>query len=192
MPRLSIEGDHAKVELLSRRRQKKLGFRPEPRLVKRVSGKRLRFAYSLGMSLAHVLFPKNFPEIVASGRGRKTTYSAAIELDAKSQAAINDWYAFHMRTANFVLHEKRLKRMGIDEKADALNSCGIIVNKKPMNVGVTQKGSLVFFEVVNVNVQLLEAKIRVLPESLKKKQAARLLSALKKIYNGQNEIFVHN
>src|SRR3989344_5980777 len=95
--RFKIHGEHARVRSLKPEEQRKIGFRPEPLIVRRKSRKPLSPVYSAAMLLAHMLYPENFPEIAATSAKRKhhMTYSVFAPTDAQSRKATKSFYRRH-------------------------------------------------------------------------------------------------
>jgi len=179
---ININGDHAKVRTLTYREKKVLLPHTAGQVVERKAVP-ITFnpAYSRAMTLAWLLFPKNFPTQLASARtNRLKTYSNQINLNRESQQIIENYYKrrrFDRQT------EHSAKTAAIAEKANqTLFEAGIDVNGNSMNYGLHKK-TPVFFEVTKLHFGPLTNYINSLPErtpaqSLRKKQAKALLHSL--------------
>jgi len=192
MPRkIRIRSDEAEVRTLGRSAKKR--FKGHPELVRRVSYKKHMPGHSLAKSIAWLLYPEHFPKPVASGTDRRTGYTERVVLDSQSQKGIEGWY-----DGNFIAYKNHNARVITNaslKQEEILDESGISANSIPMNVGVTKKGKLMFFEVVKIFPGKLEKKILAMPEatgqeSLRKKQALELLQGIKKIAGGKKEIWV--
>lgn len=141
------------------------------------------FKYQLAQTLANLIFPKLFPEIVAVGRSGKRVYSNKVELTKASQHGIEDYYKKGERTSATLMHENKVHNsFELSKLAADLRNKGIVVQKNPGNVGFRKKGGKpVFFEVWEMNINLLEETINKEKISkLKRKQALEVLDALKR------------
>ncbi|MDD5163355.1 MAG: hypothetical protein PHD95_04060 [Candidatus ainarchaeum sp.] len=209
--RISIRGDHARVKTLSRRRHSRLGFDPEPRIVQRKSKKILVRSYSVAMALAHILYPENFPKLVASSLDRKTTFSEQVQTNKNSHKAVKSFYRrlpyrkaldsvfprlrvlkdLKYNPRKYRAHEEKVKQNAIPLADEVLSESGIEINPKAMNIGFAKNGSPVFFEITGIYPKVLRKKIESMQESLEKKQAMQLLEAIEAEAKGNVLIFVH-
>ena len=189
---LRIHADHADVYTLHGGAQKRIFKKPLGfQVVKRKSTVPNPKSYSRAMTLAHVLWPNNFPRILASGTKlsgeahSKVTYSKRVRLTDHSEAAIHENYEHKKLPHEKVLYKEhdRMLQKHVHTLEERLAQNGVFINYKSMNVGKTKKG-FVFFEVGMVNVILLSKYIRTLGEKtsaqrLQKKQALQLVESLK-------------
>ncbi len=201
-----IEGEHAKIRIETKGKLK--GY------VRRF-GKVQKREYSLSMAMAHVMFPENFPKPIASGDpapkqksiNRQVTYSEPVLLDDQSQRAIEDIYEGmkENKIANEVApeHMAKLGKHGIYEGGQrqensilhSFESAGIKTNSLPTNVGFNVHGTPIFFEVLEINVSLLEKAIKKVKDPLRKKQAIKVLEGLKQMIPEKDHKYfvqVHN
>ena len=228
--RLNILGEHAVVRTLGRVEQAKL-FASSP-LKKSRGGRAFQLAkdalktrrrmgfiierkqhngkvslpasYSAAMSLAHLLFPKNFPEPVAtrlkqSGQAHsKTVYTKQVSITRESQEGINSFYRdirhsygmglqgltsiLRFEDTNYYKYHKEYK-VEIKAAEVKFDEMGLSVNHKEMNVGIRKlngKKEFVFFEIDGINIEKLTDYVLKLPsqtpaQQLKKTQAMNLL-----------------
>ena len=153
-------------------------------------------SYSSAMSLANLLFPNNFPRIIATGLKEQSNlhssvvYSKLVPLKKESQRGINSFYTNRMqrRGLNFLetpYHKYSVaNKTSIREVARKLEESGLVINDALMNVGISQNGakkSFVFFEVSGIDLFKIRKYINALPTStasqkLLKAQAERLVS----------------
>jgi len=190
--RFSIRGDHAKVNTLSKSKKKKLGFSGRQRIVQRAAESRLPVSYSAALCLANLLYPRNFPRLMASGLDKKTTFSRLVEIDKPSQKAINSFYRRRYDSAQYKHHE-------INVNSEATHNVwlkikkesGISINWGAMNIGFRNKNP-VFFEIHLIDLKKLNSKILALPEGKKKQLAMSLFKMLEEAdYSGNNTIYPH-
>lgn len=188
-----ISGEHAFVNSFGKdfSKEERIAFKRR-RIVKRVSKRELPKAYSIALCIANLLYPKNFPKIIASGIDKKTTYSKRIHLSDGSQKGINAFYKDReiartvggryknpWRGIAFLRHEKNVAEKITKIAGKIESESGIRVNYLAVNVG--EKGKeIVFFEVFSIDSLRLKQKIGSLRESLKKKQLLELFEELEK------------
>lgn len=199
--KINILGDHAEVRSLRKNEQKRLGFSPKPEIVVRRAHRQVNLKYSAAMTIAHLLYPRHFPEHLGSGLSPETTYSKRIYLTKKSQKGIDSLDSRKLSFGDRLLqaYRKHLKDIGNEAKKmseNILKESGINADAYSSNVGRRASGHLVFFEVENINLQVLEKKINSLPggsptQELKKKQAMELFNFLKKHSDGYATVDVH-
>ena len=197
--RLYIAGEHASTHQLDGKWKKKIFKRklkypiimrtarhtsPNPRL------------YSIGHSLAHLLYPKNFPKILASGlpghspQGSfRITYSKKAKLTKESQSGIEGYYKSQIGSANGA-KDYSLHVAGIIRKAENLafriyQESGLSFNSLTMNTGKSVKKNVIYFELDNIYLPRTISFVEKMPQEtpaqkLRKKQAYALLEALGK------------
>jgi len=201
---LLIFGEHATVKSLGRR-QRPRGFPRRVLVVERNQGRNLTQAYSVAMTLASLLYPKNFPQQLASGLDRKTTYSKRVVLGKRSQKGIEGFYKninkghYPFSNTDFRIHRELVSEKAEKEAQKIEQESGIVINSAEMNVGLEKKrGNIVFFEVGYLEIPKLKEKIESLPERneqqrLIKKQARSLFEYLEKLQlkKGSNVLGVH-
>ncbi len=191
--RETIEGEHARVRVEEKG--------PLAGSVRR-EGKILKPEYSTGMTIASLLFPKNFSKQIASGDPlreglpeKHITYSEPVILDDKSQAAIERFYAYHhagrkpLESRLYKRHYLRVRDNKIHKRGaetpesiqHGMEQAGIRINYDPMNVGFDLEGNPVFFEVVEVNVSRLKEAVKKIKNKLRRKQAEGVLQELEKV-----------
>jgi hypothetical protein len=183
--RFGIRGDHAQVSFLRQSRQRKEGFPDRPQIIKRTARAEVPAVHTAAQMLAHLLFPANFPRIVAS-KDRKTHFSEAVDLTPASLRGIKGYYANkdrhriadETRFKRYRQHRRRIEER-MDQKSMELENAGFSVNAFAMNTGETKKGDIVFFEVLEVHLPTVTRQVRSLPEGPTKKQALALLETLK-------------
>jgi hypothetical protein len=183
-----IEGDHAAIMPLGKKEKRE--FRGHPELLKRAAKTKTPRTYTAAMCIASLLYPKNFPKIVASGLDRKTTYSLKVAVDKQSKIGIQAYYA-PGNQPKYAKHSKRLAPWIVKKWRQIKEESGIIVNTKAVNAATTKRGSLVFFEVLYIHLPLLEKRISSMRESTRKRQAIALLNLLKREAKGRDSILVH-
>jgi len=189
-----ILGDHARVRALRKREQQKLHFKNKKRVIERESYDPPRTGYSLAMSLANVLYPRNFPKLIATSTKKPSeahatkTYSELVQLDPKSQRGITNFYnAKKINVPNlkaYARHRARVYKQSTTVSRKIFETTGIDANMLEMNVGRTKRNT-VFFELEQINIPKLVMHIRLLPENtlrqrLTKKQALGLITSLEK------------
>lgn len=159
-------------------------------------------SYSVAMTLANLLFPNNFPKIIATGlkdtnaQHSNTIYTKLVPLKKESLRGIESFYeerskgngfeAFH-NDSDFSRYYKKYGS-DIQKISDKISAkSGLQINDSTMNVGVRKgiKKNFVFFELDGVDLRKLGAFIQKLPastpqQSLKKKQAVALFDFLLK------------
>ncbi|MCX6803540.1 MAG: hypothetical protein NTY48_03135, partial [Candidatus Diapherotrites archaeon] len=147
----------------------------------------------------HLLYPKNFPLIIASGvekehrpHGETTsrvTYSKKVPLTLESQNVIEKYYLYKSTTFHYFTAFENKHYYKVFQQAERIfEESGIHPNSQMMNVGLRRKGNrprFVFFEVSWINIPKLHKFIRAMPESnsaqkLRKKQAMELFEFIKK------------
>ncbi|MBI5553682.1 MAG: hypothetical protein HY917_02970 [Candidatus Diapherotrites archaeon] len=178
---LRIRGEHALVTELTRKRsQAEFGRKS---VVARLKTRRHLPTYSLGMTIAHLIYPLHFPEQLASRTNQKMDYSARIPLTKKSQKEIGQFYVNRGGTTN----QKSRKTLADRIYAES----GILVNFTGPNAGISKKGNLVFFEVDHVAIWKPWLFIKKMPAGLRKKQALLLLTELQNHRNSLGEVDTH-
>ncbi len=195
--KIHIEGVHAEVRSLSRSEQR--GFSGQPPLVKRISRERLVPGYTTAIGIAKLLYPKNFPKIVACDlKNRKIIYSERVFLGKRSQKGIEAAdKPGGFRSKAFRKHARSIKEKARAEAVRIGEESGINVITILTNVGFSRRGkNLVFFEVGSINIPMLEERINSMSErrpgeKLRKKQAVLLLDMLKKEAKGKDIIYTH-
>ncbi|MFH1587191.1 MAG: hypothetical protein ABID38_05005 [Candidatus Diapherotrites archaeon] len=181
--KLDIVGDHARTRELNAK-EKRL-FKGRPRMVARVSKKKLMPVYSAAMTVANLLYPKNFPEMIASKRGKsgmaRTTYANRVFIGREDQANIETYYT--TKNEKFKESMKELDP-GAKKLCDKIFlESGIHLNRKKMNVGRIANRDLVSFEVAFVKIPRLRDFIKRMPFGIKRKQATRLLKVIEEYAN---------
>ncbi|MBI4210055.1 MAG: hypothetical protein HY544_00925 [Candidatus Diapherotrites archaeon] len=203
-PRLFIDGDDATIRTLNRKDRRLFRSRSS-RIVKRTSKSpsEVKAAYTFGMAIANLLYPKHFPKLIASEISPEAiklepkkpdiVYAKRVRLTDESQKEINGWY-IPSNSAHTVHRSTGLRNVKETENK-IFQESGIKVNPRPMNVGISQKGDMVFFEVSYIYFPKLNKFVYEMPEDtpalkLRKKQAWELLWSLARL--SQNDIlWVH-
>ncbi|MBU0636448.1 hypothetical protein KKE06_05470 [Candidatus Micrarchaeota archaeon] len=207
MPRIKIVGDHATVTSVSWKEQSRMGQRIP--LVRRNARHSQSPQEELALGIAHILYPQQFPKLIASGINPKTgqfsntTFLKQIKLTRTSQKGIETFYNIS-RTAHtispkkwkrdiakFRRHSERVQKRAKELASKIAQESGIQANWKPMNVGEKPNGELVFFEVPRVNLEQLEKRIRAMPNGTHKDSGLEILEKLKKSSQGKKEIRTH-
>ncbi len=152
-------------------------------------------SYSAAMNLANLLFPKNFPKLIATGLRESgnphalVTYSKQIPLTRESQQGIDSFYTnrIQRRGLNFIKTSygkyADANKASIREVARKIEESGLVINDLVMNVGI-RKGlgkEFVFFEVSGIDLPQIRKYVNNLPQKtdsqkLLKSQAENLLS----------------
>lgn len=207
---ISIRGEHASVRTLSAIQQaKRFGKATTSKLqlAKQVIATKMKegtlvrrkhikkgyyvpASYSAAMSLANLLFPKNFPQIVATGLKTKTqkhsnvTYTKFIPLTKESQKGIESFYDdvlnkkfrmfFNFEKTKYNKYPKKVNPK-IAEISKRIGESGIVLNDYPMNVGVRRAigNEFIFFEVGAVDLKKLHRYIRKLPQATEKQKLTK-------------------
>jgi|GEM_PF-1307726 len=201
--KINIYAEHAFVKQLTRK-DKIWTFNRKMRqsIVRRTSKTENNPYYSIAMSLAHLLYPKNFPAQIASkyeGPKKKfrTTYSGKVTLTEKTQDGIESFYQEGIPWLNETrdAHFSAINGPATQRAYEIWFQSGIKVNKKPMNVGLTPKNKVIFFEVSTINLPRLECFIRSMPSSTpaQKMRRKKALSLFEELFKNQltEEINVH-
>jgi len=225
--RINIKGEHAIVRTLGLSEQAKMfGLTPpekksslkmlqfaraaerirkrEGRIVKRTHVAKdsiVPASYSAALSLANLLFPNNFPKIIATDLKKSnsvhsnTTYSKQVILTKESQRGIDSFYEERAQGNGFIAHHNnsdfsnyyKKNHLEIQKISDKISAeTGLEINDGAMNVGITKKGSkshFVFFELDGIDFGKLNNYIQKLPaqtiqQKIKKRQAELLFNLL--------------
>jgi hypothetical protein len=236
MPKLKIKAEHAKVRTLGFFEQGKLFASKPPenkvskravqlfreaersrkeigRIVRRQQHKKnasLPASYSSAMSLANLLFPNNFPKVIATGLKEKgnlhssVVYSQLVPLTRESQRGIESFYHNRKQTRGLIFFKTPFEKYSVANKdsfhkvAEKIGESGLLINYNPMNVGIREnsaKKSFVFFEVFGVDLFKIKKYINKLPVStdsqkLLKAQAERLVSFIESQKTNNSSSFV--
>ncbi len=167
--------------------------------------------YSSSMSLAHLLFPNNFPKMIATGLKKPAlphsiiTYSKLVPLTQESQKGIDSFYidirknrvADAWKVPYHAYSTKYYTQMR--NAASKIEESGLLLNDQPMNVGIRNvngKKEFVFFEVDEINLPKLALHVQKLPQKtgeqkLAKAQARALLDFIKTQPHKGEKISVH-
>jgi hypothetical protein len=151
----------------------------------------LPVSYSSAMSLANLLFPKNFPRIIATGLKEEgnlhssIVYSQLVPLTRESQRGIECHYSNSMQRRGLTPFQKHSasNKNSILEATKRIEESGLFINPASMNVGIRENGaqkSFVFFEVEGIDLFKIKKYINNLPvttdsQKLLKAQAERLV-----------------
>ena len=198
---MSIRGEHASVKTLTAVQQaKRFGKKTNSKInltkqaiatkiklgtiVRRKHLKKGQYvpaSYSAAMSLANLLFPKNFPQIIATGLKRRNqqhssiSYSKLVPLTQESQKGIESFYGEvlnkkpkSVKGTKYNEHSKKISQK-LFETSMKIEESGIVLNNSPMNVGVRKSigKELVFFEIGGIDLKKLHRYIRKLPQTTK-------------------------
>ncbi|MDO8624996.1 MAG: hypothetical protein Q7R47_02855 [Candidatus Diapherotrites archaeon] len=198
--KFGIRGDHAQVKALKPAEQRRFGFPIHPQIVKRVSKVPLSSKYSAAMILAHILYPGRFSQLVASGldKGKRTTFSVAVDLEPKSMRAIKAYYRNKKFPSKRLEKKYRAHQFDADSASkqisrDMYAESGILPNPTAMNVGFLRNKKLVFFEIDRINLEMLEERISALSGEQKKISLVLLTELIKGIDRNDKPpiIYVH-
>lgn len=203
--KIRVRGDHATVTTLSRKAareflpktkktQKKQKLRTrnqdDTRIVKRTTheGEINPATYSVAHALAHLLFPKNFAKIIASGtdfelQHARTNYFVQTPTTKRYQSAVKSIYSGEETKHN--RYEAKYSRL-FNDLYRQLSKAGIYINTIGVNIGVRKNGKRTYpvaFEIRTVSIPKLRDVVENLPsrtpeERLKKKQAMELFKYL--------------
>ncbi|MFH1256914.1 MAG: hypothetical protein V1494_06520 [Candidatus Diapherotrites archaeon] len=178
--KIRISAGHSMVESLGwlERKRFKRGFE----IVRRVSDEKLSSVYTSAFCLANLLYPKEFPKIIASGLDKHTTYSKRVYLDNLSQKGIEAQYSFMDIGGKFGMHAEAIKEAAEKRAKEIMDESGIEVDKRAFNVGCRADGKgIAFFAIKKINLPRLEIRIRnSMRAGTEKKQALAMLQQLKK------------
>ncbi|MBI5554069.1 MAG: hypothetical protein HY917_05010 [Candidatus Diapherotrites archaeon] len=210
-PMESIHADHASVSFLPSSHAKELFGKtgivarwdhyPRFSWVHKITPR-----YSTAMSIAWLLYPREFPKPIAYSLDGAIAYSKRVPLTAQSEQGIRNFYdPLWPRTidplegsmSSFFLHNDHVSDKALNRAKTLYQNSGLLVNVKPMNVGERRNGKPVFFEVTKVSIPVLERRISLLPnqtpnQRIRKAQLLSLLEELRKWANGEPIVSVHD
>ena len=166
--------------------------------------RRIPASYSSAMTLAHLLYPKNFPKIIATGTKlakelhSQITYTQYSPLTRQSQLGINSFYYWRSGAGDAYHKHKTQNKKAIQAAYKEIKQSGIFANKKAMNVGISKSDAKtpVFFEVTGIYLPRLKVTIQNLPANNEeqrrtKRQAQLLLKFLEKQPNVSGLLHTH-
>jgi hypothetical protein len=187
---IKISGEHAEVSEIPRQHYSGLPKGTIWRKVRRDEGQ-YTFAdskYNLGQSLAWLFFPKNFPKIIATNTRGNETYSKKINLDEKSQGAIESFYFGGSLGKHYdlVLKSERVKRT-----MNKLEASGLTVSNHPVNIGFAKNGAPVFFEVHSVDFPEATEFAEKIRDANRRKAALAIIEALREFAPGREYVSTH-
>lgn len=199
----TISSHHANASFLSRREEREFFGTNTLEVVQRRArpGKSPPKAYSAAHSMANLLYPKNFPEYIASGTEKAEsghsvdTFSRKVNLSQNSQKMIEESYggrptAIYPNLETKLSSARELARKIFEQTGIA------VVNTSPRNVGFTPDGNPVFFEISYIDLEKLRQHVKNMPKEkssarLRKKQAFALFEVLKKAGGRNKRVLAH-
>lgn len=188
---IKIHSEHSRIRELTKKERQTLGFK-EKHVIERQGNYSEAKGYSLGMTLANILYPKETIKPLASKYPKNplTTYSKKVILTKTSQRGIENYYTSPDKQ-DYKIHLSKTNSKAKKRAQNIYEESGLIFNQIPMNVGITRLRKLIFFELASIEIPKLKKFIQKMPNSLRKKQAQELLKALVELYPGKQNINVH-
>jgi hypothetical protein len=136
----------------------------------------------------------------ATGRTKGITYSKRARITEQSQKGIEGYYKSGCYSRReFLKHNNSIypqESQAMKKAKEIENESGITVSNHPVNIAMTEKKTLFYFEVSRIRIPRMEEYINCLPESTKrqkmlKTQATELLNALKEMAISPEIIMCH-
>lgn len=115
--------------------------------------------YQISQTLAHLLFPKDVPEVLASSKKGYRAYSKKVNLDSKSRDAVDEYYKEVWKgwrhSKEYNKHRGRAASEQVAKRFAKIHEAGIRVETHPVNIGFSNNKP-VFFEIAEVNITKAE------------------------------------
>jgi len=195
---VNVEGQRAYVKSLTPKEKKELGFRVGQHVVSRMPKRNNHPLFQTAMTLANILYPKHFPFQLGSSYPKdiQKTYSRYVPTDKLTKVALKEYYnrlklrpnerfgGYEKEHSNRVYYSKTRLSKEIYEDS------GININIHMANIGVKKNKTLVSFDILSINLELLKKKLNRLRNPTKKKQVLELIKVLEPNSNKNGDILI--